>query len=164
MTMLRTANEDITHDQVCSLHVGGERFAIRLTDVFEVTTSVELRACPLSPPHIAGLIQYRGEVLTTVCLRTLLGMQSGKGPTSTVVLIGSRGLFALLVDGIGEVLPVATSSYEQVPATVETQRQKLLSGTYKLERGLLPLLDARRLEPSALRSSSTPSASYETAN
>ncbi|HEX4022448.1 MAG TPA: chemotaxis protein CheW [Acidobacteriaceae bacterium] len=161
MTMLRNVSEGVTHDDVCSIHVGNERFAVRLTDVFEVTASVELRACPLSPPHIAGLMQYRGEVLTTVCLRTLLGMQRGPGPASSVVMIGSRGLFALLVDEIGEVLPVAISSYEPVPATVETRCQELLSGTYKLEHGLLPVLDAKRLEPSALRSQHAPAHSRE---
>ncbi|HUZ05233.1 MAG TPA: chemotaxis protein CheW [Acidobacteriaceae bacterium] len=153
MTMLQTINENITHDQVCSIHVCEEQFAIRLTDIFEVMATAELRACPLSPPHIAGLMQYRGEVLTTVCLRTLLGMQGGIGSTSrSVVLIGSHGLFALLVDGIGEVLPVAVSTYEPIQVTAEAQRHRLLSGTYKLEHGLLPLLDAKRLEPSALRS------------
>ncbi len=66
-------------------------------------------------------------------------------------MIGARGLFALQVDTIGEVLSIATSTYESVPTTVEAQRHTLFSGTYKLERGLLPLLDAKSLEPSSLR-------------
>ena len=158
MTMLRTAtvHEEVLHDDVCSIRIGEEWFALRLADVLEVTTSVELHACPLSPPYIAGLMQYRGEVLAAVCLRLLLGMQpstsAARSTARSVVMVGARGLFALLVDGVGEVLSVATSTYEPVPATVELQRQALLSGVYKLEHGLLPLLDARCLEPSVIRS------------
>ncbi len=158
MTMLRTAavHEEVLHDDVCSIRIGEERFALRLADVLEVTAAVELHACPLSPPYIAGLMQYRGEVLATVCLRMLLGMQPStsvaRSTARCVVMIGARGLFALFVDGVGEVLSVATSTYEPLPATVETQRQRLLAGAYKLEQGLLPLLDAKCLEPSAIRS------------
>lgn len=148
--------EEIAHHQVCTLHIAGEQFAIPLTDILEVTSSVQLRAYPLSPAHIGGLMQYRGEVLAAVCLRTLLGMTHCLRPESSVILTGTRGLFALLVDSIGEVLSVLPTSYEPIPATVETQRQELFAGTYKLDHGLLPLLDVRHLEPAALRSHSAP--------
>ncbi len=154
MTTLRStmAMAEESCDEVCTLHMGGEKFAIRLTDIFEVTPAAVLRPCPLSPAYIAGLMQYRGEVLAAVSLRTLLGLPSGTGSASSIVMIGTHGLFALQVDTIGEVLSIATSTYESMTATVELQRQTLFSGTYKLERGLLPLLDAKSLEPSALRS------------
>ena len=148
--------EEIAQHQVCTLHIGGEQFALPLTDIVEVTSSVQLRDYPLSPAHIGGLMQYRGEVVAAVCLRTLLGMPRYSRTESSVILTGTRGLFALLVDKIGEVLSVTTASFESIPATVETQRQVLLAGTYKLNHGLLSLLDARKLEPSALRMHSSP--------
>lgn len=153
MSTLRstTVMTEEAHDEVCTLHMGQEQFAVRLTDVFEVTPAAEMRACPLSPNYIAGLMQYRGEVLAAISLRTLLGLPPGAVSARCIVMIGTRGLFALQVDTIGEVLSIATSTYESIPATVESQRHALFSGTYKLERGLLPLLDARSLEPSALR-------------
>ncbi len=149
-------SEDIARHQVCTLHIGDEQFALPLTDIVEVTSSVQLRDYPLAPAHIGGLMQYRGEVVAAVCLRTLLGMPRYTRSESSVILTGTRGLFALLVDRIGEVLSVTAASYDAIPATVETQRQVLLAGTYKLDHGLLSLLDARRLEPSALRAHSSP--------
>ncbi len=148
--------EEIAHHQVCTLHIGEEQFALPLIDIVEVTSSVQLRAYPLSPAHIGGLLQYRGEVVAAVCLRTLLGMAHSCRPESSVILTGTRGLFALLVDNIGEVLSVLPASFEPIPATVDSQRQALMAGTYKLEHGLLSLLDAKRLEPAVLRSHSTP--------
>ncbi len=154
MTMIRTTAvlEDVQHQEVCSVHIGDELFAVRLTDVVEVTANTVLRDCPLSPAYVAGLMQYRGDVLTVVCLRTLLEMQPCSGAENVVVMNSEHGLFALLVDRIGEVLAVDADSYEPVPATVETQRQELFSGTFQLEHRLLTLLNIQRLEPSALRS------------
>src|ERR1700727_2650494 len=47
----------------------------------EVLGERELQRVPMSPGFIAGVVPYRGEVLTTVNLRALLGMEahSGKG-------------------------------------------------------------------------------------
>jgi purine-binding chemotaxis protein CheW len=141
-------------DSVCTVRLGGELFAVRLKEIVEVMTGAQVYDCPLAPAHIAGLMHYRGDVLTVVHLRALLGLpasiEAGNQSVS-MVMAGTHGLFALQVDGIGEVRSLDASWLEAVPTTSEAERRPMLRGIYKLDHGLLPLLDVQRLEPVALR-------------
>ncbi len=145
-------------DSVCTIHLGGELFAVRLTDLVEVLTAAQLHPCPLSPAYIAGLMHYRGDVLTMIHLRALLGLPASAAEESrsiTLVMTGAHGLFAMQADGVGEVRSLEATSLEPVPALVDRERHSFLQGVYKMEDGLLPLLDVRRLEPVALRAWAT---------
>ena len=59
----------------------------RVTGMFGIDTTGDSRGAgsrapqrvPLAPAYIAGVMPYRGEVLTTVSLRALLGMEDGSG-------------------------------------------------------------------------------------
>ena len=143
-----------TLDSVCTVYLGGEIFSVRLTDVVEVVTAVHVQDCPLSPAYIAGLMHYRGDVLTVVHLRALLGLSASTQAEHrhiTMVMAGVHGLFAMQVDGMGEVRSLETSLLESMPALMDAERHSFLHGMYKLDQGLLPLLDVQRLEPIALR-------------
>lgn len=145
-------------DSVCTLHLGGELFAVRLTDLVEVVTGVQLHPCPLSPAYIAGLMHYRGDVLTMIHLRALLSLPASAAAESrciSLVMTGAHGLFAMQADDVGEVRSLEAASLEPVPALVGRERHSFLQGVYKMEDGLLPLLDVRRLEPVALRAWTT---------
>ena len=60
---------------VCSLTVGAEVFGIDTMKVREVLGAWAMQKIPLAPAYIAGVIPNRGEVLTTVSLRALLGLE-----------------------------------------------------------------------------------------
>jgi purine-binding chemotaxis protein CheW len=57
---------------LCSLYAGGETFGIDTKKIREVLGQRDLQRVPMSPLFIAGVVPYRGEVLTTVNLRALL--------------------------------------------------------------------------------------------
>ena len=141
-------------DSICTVQLGGELFAVRLTDVVEVMAAPPVQGCPLSPAYIAGLMHYRGDVFTVVQLRALLSLPIStlaENRTITLVMAGMHGLFALQVDGMGDVRTLAASLLESVPTMTDAKRHSFLRGVYKLDHGLLPLLDVQRLEPVALR-------------
>jgi hypothetical protein len=64
---------------LCSLYAGSEMFGIDTRKIREVLGERELQRVPMSPAFIAGVVPYRGEVLTTVDLRALLGMAAHAG-------------------------------------------------------------------------------------
>jgi purine-binding chemotaxis protein CheW len=81
---------------------------------------------PLAPDFVGGLIHYRGDVLTTVSLRQLLGMppqpdrgakKDLEGCHDVLVLEHAGGCFGLLVDSVGEVLTVSSADHEPNPST-----------------------------------------------
>ncbi len=53
---------------------------------------------PLAPGFVGGLVHYRGDVLTTISLRHLLGMPALDRPQPILVLENPGGCFGVLVD------------------------------------------------------------------
>jgi purine-binding chemotaxis protein CheW len=92
-------------------------------------------------------MHYRGDVLTTVSLRQLLGLPPLDRPQDLLVVESSGGCFGLLVDSVGEVLTVSDLNFEANPSTLDEYRKELFTGAYKLKGSLLVMLDPERLDP-----------------
>jgi purine-binding chemotaxis protein CheW len=99
---------------------------------------------------VGGLVHYRGDVLTTVSLRQLLGLPPRQGPQDLLVLESAGGCFGLLVDSVGEVLTVSSAAREPNPSTLDERSRALFAGAYKLQDSLLVMLDPERLDPMRL--------------
>jgi purine-binding chemotaxis protein CheW len=139
--------------EVCSVRVGESFFGMPIRHILEIIGSARPRPVPLAPAYVGGLVHYRGDVLTTVSLRQLLGLPPNEGAQDILVIDGAGGCFGLLVDSVGEVLTVSSTDFEPTPATVVDQRKILLAGAYKLKDQLLIMLDPDRLDPLRLSGS-----------
>ena len=133
--------------EVCSVRLGNALYGIPITHILEIVGAAHPQPVPLAPGFVGGLAHYRGEVLTTVSLRHLLGMPPQEGTQDILVLECASGCFGLLVDSVGEVLTVSRASYEPNPSTLDECRKALFDGTYKLKDLLLVMLDPERLDP-----------------
>jgi purine-binding chemotaxis protein CheW len=141
--------------EMCSVRVGPTLFGLPITHILEILGNTRSQAVPLAPEFVGGLVHYRGEVLTTVSLRQLLGlpgkeMQGADIRHDILVLESSGGCFGLLVDSVGEVLTVSSADHEPNPSTLEGRRSALFAGAYKLPQGLLVMLDPEQLDPMRL--------------
>jgi purine-binding chemotaxis protein CheW len=136
--------------QVCSVRVGETLYGIPIARVLEILGKPAAQPVPLAPPFVGGLVHYRGEVLTAVSLRRLLGMEPAKASEDVLVFESPDGPFGLFVDSVGEVLNVSAADHEPNPATLESHRQMLFDGAWKMKDRLLVTLDPERLEPMRL--------------
>jgi purine-binding chemotaxis protein CheW len=136
--------------ELCSVRVDTTLFAVPITHILEIVGNAHPRPVPLAPGFVGGLVHYRGDVLTTVSLRQLLSMPSLEGAQDIIVLESAGGCFGLLVDSVGEVLTVPSSSHEPNPSTLDESRRALFAGTYKLKESLLVMLDPEQLDPMRL--------------
>ena len=99
---------------------------------------------------MGGLVHYRGDVLTTVSLRQLLGLPPKEGAQDILVLESPRAeCFGLLVDSVGEVLTVSSVDYEPNPSILDQRRKAMFAGAYKLKDRLLVMLDPGAARPAA---------------
>jgi purine-binding chemotaxis protein CheW len=96
------------------------------------------------------MVHYRGDVLTTVSLRQLLGLPPKDGPQDILVLENSSGTLGLLVDSVCEVLTASSSEFEPNPSILDERRRTLFAGAYKLKGSLLVMLNAENLDPMRL--------------
>lgn len=133
--------------ELCSVCLDQFLFGVPIAHILEIVGAAHPRPVPLAPGFVGGLVHYRGDVLTTVSLRRLLGLPAREGSQAILILESSSGCFGLLVDSVGEVLTVPASDYEPNPSTFEERRKAVFAGTYKLKDKLLVLLDPERLDP-----------------
>ena len=138
--------------EVCSVVVGDTLFGIPIAHVLEILGKPASQPVPLAPYFVGGLVHYRGEVLTAVSLRRLLGMERAQTPEDVLVFENADGLFGLFVDSVGEVLHVSSADHEPNPATLEARRQAVFDGAWKLKDRLLVSLQPERLDPMRLAS------------
>jgi purine-binding chemotaxis protein CheW len=139
--------------EVCSVRVEQALYGVPISHILEIVGSARPQPVPLAPAYVGGLVHYRGDVLTTVSLRQLLGLKPKGGAQDVLVLESEGGCFGLLVDSVGEVLTVAGSDYEPNPSILDERRRTLLAGAYKLKSGVLVMLDPDRLDPLRLSAS-----------
>jgi purine-binding chemotaxis protein CheW len=136
--------------EMCSVRLGQTLFGVPITHILEIVGSARPQPVPLAPPYVGGLVHYRGDVLTTVSLRQLLGLPPKDGSQDILVLESSGGCFGLLVDSVGEVLTVSSADHEPNPSILDERRRALFAGAYKLKDSLLVMLDPERLDPMRL--------------
>ena len=138
--------------QVCSVRVGSTLYGIPIARVLEILGKPATQPVPRAPFFVGGLVHYRGEVLTAVSLRRLLGMEPATAPEDVLVFENADAPFGLFVAAVGEVLNVSSAEHEPNPATLDSRRQSLFSGAWKLQDRLLVSLDPERLDPLRLAS------------
>lgn len=133
--------------EICSVRVGEMLLGLPIGHILEIVGSTLPQSVPLAPAFVGGLIHYRGDVLTTVSLRHLLGMPSSQSPQPALVLESASGCYGVLVDAVGEVMTVLPEAFEPNPSTLDQGRKRIFTGAYKLQNGLLVIVDPDRLEP-----------------
>lgn len=137
---------------LCSLMANGRMFGIDTRRVREVLGMRRLDRVPLAPAFIAGVLPYRGEVLTAVSLRSLLGMAPATGTSCVLVLHGDaeEERFGLMVDSVGGVVMLSRALMAANPSTLDEAGRAMFAGSYRVGHGLLVQLDPARLRPSQL--------------
>lgn len=131
-----------------TFHSGDRLYGIGILGVREIIRAQDITEVPRSSPHVRGLINLRGQVVTIIDLAVRLGMpRRGLTDQSHIVVIKPAhgpGIpmdpVGLLVDTIGDVIEADDSATETPPANVNEQEDRFLSGVVKTASGLLILL------------------------
>jgi purine-binding chemotaxis protein CheW len=131
----------------CTFHLGDLYFGVPVTKVQEVLRPQERTRIPLVSPVVDGLINLRGEIVTTLDLRRRLELppRADEAESMNVVIRSDEGVVSLLVDEIRDVLDVEDADFEPVPPTLTGPCRDLVTAIFKLDDSLLLILDTERL-------------------
>jgi purine-binding chemotaxis protein CheW len=128
--------------QLATFWLADDLYGIPVERVQEVLREQVMTKVPLSPSTVSGLINLRGQVVTSVDLRRRLDLRVVPGqPTMLVVAFVEGESIALVVDRIGGVVDVNDEQFETPPDTLTESRRSLVRGAYKLDGQLLLGLD-----------------------
>ena len=135
-----------TTRQLATFTVDTMTFGVELYKVQEVIGYQPMTPVPLAQHGVAGLINLRGDVISAIDLRQRLELPprpTGELPMNVVVRVDDEPL-ALLVDSVGGVVQVSTSSFEEPPESMSGVCRGMINGVYKTESSLLLALDVVR--------------------
>ncbi len=141
--------------QFCTFFLNKIFFGIDVCYVQEVVRYQEMTFVPLAPLDICGLINLRGQIVTTIDLRRRLEMSESavvsiselpheQLPYNVIVRTDAE-VVSLLVDDIGDILEFTQENFEPPPATLKGRVRQLLQGAYKLNDGFLLILDTEKV-------------------
>jgi purine-binding chemotaxis protein CheW len=102
---------------VLAFKVGGERYAVDVTAVFQVVDAAGLTPLPATPQWVLGAIVARTRVVPVIDLRALLGLQGGGMSDLSKVVV--------LEDG-GEFFGLAV---EELEGRIDLEREKLAASS-----------------------------------
>ena len=142
-----------TDDALCqgelvSMVVAGQLVGILVSGVQDILGPQRITPVPLAPPEVAGVLNLRGRIVTSICLRTRLGIENAGLDTAkqmSVVVAHGGELYSLLIDSVGEVLAPPASRFERDVISLAPPWREVASGIYRLDEQLLVLLDIGRV-------------------
>lgn len=126
--------------------VAGSGYVLPATVVLELESFGEVTPVPGTPPHVAGIVHIRGQVIPLVDLRRRFGLPPGPASIDRRVLVieheGRR--VGLLVDVAREVARIPRGAFEPPPELVDQHAHGLVKAVTRLGPRLLMLLDCER--------------------
>ena len=140
-TVASNAKEFVT------VQLAGPRLGIPVLAVHDVLKAQTITRIPKAPPSVAGVLNLRGRIVTAVDLRIHLGFEEREeeAETMSIVVEHNGDPFSLLIDSVGEVLALPDEQFEKTPVTLDERLRAVSSGIYRLEEGLMVVLDVARL-------------------
>jgi purine-binding chemotaxis protein CheW len=129
--------------QFSTFYLDGLLFGVESLNIQEVLRTAELTKVPLAPTVFGGLMNLRGQIIGALDLRRRLELsERPEGRTSTgVVIRTSDGPVGLLVDGIGDVVEVDDSTFEDSPETLSPAMRSVIIGVHKLKGRLMHVVN-----------------------
>ena len=127
--------------------VGDQMCGIAVLQVQDVLAPQRITPIPLAPPEVSGSLNLRGRIVTAIDLRIRMGLPKREegARTMSIVVEHQHELYSLIVDDVGDVLKVSEKNFERNPATLDSLWRTYSEGVYRLEEGLLVVLDVSTL-------------------
>ncbi len=126
-----------------TFYVGDVLLGVDIAGVDEINRHVDVTPVPHAPRFVCGVLNLRGEVVTVVDLRMILGLPpvAASKTTRTVIVHSKDEQIGLRVDRIADVVKARPERIDPVPPNLGGVEGRCLQGVYKLETELLVVLD-----------------------
>ena len=133
--------------ELATVFIGEAQCGMDILKIQEINKHMEMTVVPQSPEYVTGIMNLRGQIVTTVDLGSKLGLSSTKlSDESRNIIVHSAGEFVgLLVDRIGDVVVAERSKVELPPANIGALQGKFLEGVFKTENSLIAILDVEKV-------------------
>lgn len=126
------------------IRLGEECFGVGLDVVREFSLLRRVTAIPCCPPHIAGNMNLRGDILTLADIRGLLNIPAGGSAGEVMVIESGELSIGVPVDKVLEVIYLRPVDITPVPAANE-EKNEYCKGVARYGEGMISILDMREI-------------------
>lgn len=129
--------------EFATFYIGEMLVGVNIQQVQEINRQLDVTAVPHAAECVRGVVNLRGEVVTVVDLRMVLGLGVAQiTAQSRNVIVKSQGeQVGLLVDRIADVVTASASDIEPPPANVRGVDGRFFKGVFSQDGQLLVILD-----------------------
>jgi purine-binding chemotaxis protein CheW len=133
--------------QLCTFRLDELCLGIDVRKVHEVLSNRPLRAIPLAPPSVRGLISLRGQVIAGIDLRVCIGLAQviGKNLWTNVIVKTASGPLSLLVDEVSDVVEIELEQIEPAPETLPPLIRQITTGVFSYQTRLIFMIDEEQV-------------------
>lgn len=123
--------------------VGEGHYSIPLEEVSQIIRYENVTDVPTAPPFVDGVINFGGDVVPVVNLRTRFDLERAKFSRKNRVIIVQKQdtSYGILVDSVREILDLDVDSIAQEAASVFGMKAEFVRGIAKIRNHLLVFLD-----------------------
>ncbi len=135
-------------EEFVTFFIGKQMFGVPVLKVQDILQPDRIASIPLAPPEVAGSINLRGRIVTVIDVRVRLGLPPVDIKQATpmgVTVEHGNDLYSLVVDRVGDVIPLSPSDYEKNPGTLDAVWREFSIGVYRLKGCLMVVLDVNKL-------------------
>ncbi len=144
---LRQAGADQAAERIplSIVQLGGEYFAVGLDVVREFAHLRRVTPVPCCPPHIAGNMNLRGDILTLIDIVGLLDLPARHAATEVMVIETDEHTIGVPVDQVIEVIYALPADITPLPAAAREETREYCKGVVRHGDGMVSLLDMRKI-------------------
>ena len=123
--------------------IGEGHYSIPLAEVFQIIRYENVTDVPTAPAFVDGVINFGGDVIPVVNLRTRFSLKREQiSRKNRVIIVQNQDIrYGVLVDGVREILDLDEDSIAPEAASVFGMKAEFVRGVAKVRGYLLVLLD-----------------------
>lgn len=128
---------------VAIVRINGEDFGVELKNVLEFADIGSFSPIPCCPPHIAGCMNLRGDILTLLDIRSLFRMETKKQVHEAKVIIVNSGEtnLGVIVDEVIDVVYLEPSTITEAPVAIRSSGKDFIQRVSRYGERVIGLLD-----------------------
>lgn len=132
--------------------IGNERYCLEVSRIIEIVPMVFFKKIPHAPEYVAGLFNYRGNIVPVIDLSMLFSNRPSKPLFSTRIIVvdytgsdNQRHIFGLLAEKATETISCNKEDFK--PQGIKVESAKYLGDVIFDENGMIQRIKIEKLLP-----------------
>ncbi len=138
-------------DTFLTFMLGNESFAVPVFNVLEVLQKQTITRVPKTPPHILGIINFRGEILPVFDTRQKFNLSATTEDEAKIVVVfeinegNDKTTIAATADSVKDVIEIDHSEIKPVPVLGLDYDSRFISGAIRRNDTFTLMLDIEKV-------------------